>query len=99
DLGAQCRLRERNGNGDGEVLPRAAEDGVRLDVDLHVKIARRAAVLARCALALEPDALAVPHARGDAGLDGTGALAPAAAVARRARVVHDQAAALAVTAR
>src|SRR5690606_37800686 len=63
-----------------QVAAVAAEDGVWTDVDFHVQITRRAAVLAGLALAGEPDAIAVVHAGGN--LHGKIArLLPAAAAA------------------
>src|SRR6476469_8479891 len=63
---------------DGEVVAVAAEDRVRLDVDRQQQVPGRGTLVARAALAAQPDLLAVLDARRDAGRD-------AAAVAGRQR--------------
>ena len=92
DVGAERGLVERDRHGDGEVVAVAAEDRVRRDLHRHEQVAGLAAVLARRALAAQPDLRAVAHARGDAGLHGAGRRRVAAAAAGRARVVDDEAA-------
>src|SRR6266566_762024 len=99
DLGAEHRLGEGDGDRDGQVVAGPAEDRMRCDVDLHVQVAGRPATLARGALALEPDPLAILNACGDARLDRAGAHRTAAASTSRARVVHDEPAATAFPAR
>ena len=99
DLGAERGLGEGDRHGHGQVVARPAEHRVRGDVHAHVQVAGGAAALARRALALELDPLAVADPGGDARLDGARAHRPAAAGADRARVVHDQAAAAAGLAR
>src|SRR6185437_5749660 len=69
-----------------------------LDVHPDVQVAGRAAALARSALARQLDPLAVRDPGWDARLDGARAHRPAAARARRAGVVDDQAAAVALLA-
>src|SRR5207245_11371096 len=63
-----------------------------------VRGAVRTAVIAVTALALQLEPLAVGHPGRDALLDGARAHRPAAARARRAGVVHDQAATVALLA-
>src|SRR5919201_1248941 len=76
DLGRAVERRDgdlaaERGRGDGDrhlamqVVVVARENRVRLDVHLHVEIARRAAVHARLALAGEPHAIAFVDAGGD----------------------------------
>ena len=69
ELGAEGGLGEGDRHDEREVLAVAAEHGVVLDVDDDEQVARRPAVAAGAAPALEPDALAVGDARGDADLD------------------------------
>src|SRR5689334_15604 len=99
DLRAEGRLGERHRDGHGQVGALAAEHRVRLDVHPDVQVAGRAAALARGALARELDPGPVRHPGRDAGLDGARAHRAPAARARRAGVVHHQAAAVAFLAR
>src|SRR5699024_62953 len=75
---------------DGEVVVLAAEDAVGRDLDLDEQVAGRTAVVAGCALALEPDPRAVLDPGRDAGLDGARRGAATAAVAGRAGLVVHQ---------
>ena len=98
DLSAQGGLGERHRNSDGEMLAAPAEHRVRRDVHADVEVARGPASLARCSLALEPDALTVAYTAGDPHAHHPARGATAGAVAHRARVVDDQAAAHALAA-
>src|SRR5690606_35502049 len=70
----------QGGRGEGDsqlamqVFAVALEDAVRLDADLHVQVARRAAVHARLAIAAGADAHAVVDAGRDLDLQGLGLL-------------------------
>src|SRR5579875_159446 len=99
DLRPQGQLGDRDRHGYREVVPGAAEHRVRFHVNPHVQVSGPAAVLARCALARDPDPLAVRDARRDPRLDGPRAHRPPAAGARGAGVVDHQAAAAAGGAR
>ena len=65
---------------------------LRLQVHSDVQVAGRAAILARCALAREPEPLAVLNAGGYPGPQGAGRCVAAASGASRARVIDEQAA-------
>src|SRR5205823_3788190 len=90
-LCAERRLRERDRHGDGEIAVAPAEQRVRFDARDHVEIAVGAAVAARGAATLQPDALAVTDPRRDADLDLPGPQLGAAALAGRARLIDDRA--------
>ena len=84
------------GTVEGQVVALAAEQRVRGDLDGDVQVAGRAAALAGRALAAQPDPLAVLDAGGDPRRRSVRLDMPApGAVAGRARVVDDQAAAAA----
>ena len=72
-------------------LPSMPKSGVRLDAADDVEVAGRAAVAARAAAALEPDALAVGDACRDADLDLTGPALDARCRGSWARVLDDHA--------
>src|SRR5215216_5784321 len=95
ELGPQGGLGEGHGNGDGEVLAAAREQGVRGDPDLDDQVAGGRPRLAGFALAAEPDGGAVVDPRGDPDPQLAGADLAAGAVAGRARVVDHRAPALA----
>src|SRR5690606_8826024 len=99
DLGAERRFRERHGHLEREVVALAAEDLVRPDVHRDVEVAGRPAVLARAALALQPDPLTVADARRDADLERLGRRAPTRPPAHGARVVDGETASAAGRAR
>ena len=86
DLAAQCGSGEADRHFAVQVVVVALEHGVRLDLDDHVEIARRAAVDAGFAFAGEADAVAFVDAGGNLDrqrlvlLDAAGALAGAAGV-------------------
>src|SRR5512139_120641 len=92
DLSAEGGLREGHRDRQGEVVALAAEQPVRAHVHADEQVAGRAAALAACALALEPDALAVADPGRDAHREGAGAHRPSAAPAVGARVVDDESA-------
>jgi hypothetical protein len=95
----QFTAQHRGGETDGdfaiEVVLFAREDGMVLDLDEDVEVARRAAVFAGLAFAGETDAVAGVHARGDLDRQGLAFLDAALAVAGLARVLDDGAAAVA----
>jgi hypothetical protein len=64
DLAAQRSNREADRHFAMQVVVVALEYGVRLEVDLHVEVARRAAIDAVFAFAGEPDAVALVDAGG-----------------------------------
>src|SRR5919202_66184 len=59
DAGAKCRLVETHRHRQREVVSAAPEHWMRSHVHVHVEVASGTAVLARCALAPQPDALTV----------------------------------------
>src|SRR5207302_9663489 len=73
-----------------EVAALAPEQRVGRDAHDDVQVAGRPAVAPRAAAALEPDALAVLHARGDADLHLPRPALDAAAPARLARLLDDR---------
>src|SRR5581483_7625383 len=99
DLRPERQLGERDRHGHREVVPRSAEHRVRLHMHPDEQVAGRTAALARRALALELDALAVRDPGGDPRLDDARAHRPPAARAIGAGVVHDEPAAVALVAR
>src|SRR6266540_3943327 len=98
-LGAQRRLGEGHRHRHGQVLAAPAEERVRRDVDLHDQVTGGRGGRAGLPLALQLDAGAVGHPRGDADLQLPGADLGAAPVAGLAGVVDDGAPALAGRAR
>src|SRR6266540_4103007 len=94
-VGAEGGLGEGHRHGDGQVLAVAAEQRVRGDVDLDDQVAGWRAGLARLALALEPDGGAVADPDRDAHAQLAGADLAAPALAGRAGVAGDRAAAVA----
>src|SRR5215471_1988254 len=99
DLRSERELGHRHRHRDGEVIARPAEHRVRFHVHPDVQVTVLAAVLARGALAGDPDPLAVRDASRDPRLDGLRAHGTAAAAAGRAGVVDHQPAAPAGLAR
>src|SRR5690606_6421601 len=87
---------DRNAREQRRGLP--LEHRVRLDVDEDVEIARRRAVGAGFALAVEADARAVVDARGNLDLERLDLVHPALAAALAARLLDDLAAAVTVRA-
>src|SRR6266508_4448204 len=83
DVRTQGRLRERDGEREGEITSLPTEQLVGRDVHDDVQITGRSARGSRLAAAREPDPGPVPHARRDLHLDA------ARAAARRAGVLHD----------
>src|SRR6516162_11565275 len=99
DLRPERELGHRHRHRDGEVIARPAEHRVRFHVNPDVQITVLAAVLARSALAGDPDPLAIRDARRDPRLDGLRAHGTAAAAAGRAGIVDHEPAAPAGLAR
>src|SRR5215472_7947710 len=99
DLRPERELGHCHRHRDGQVVARPAEHRVRSHVDPDVQVTGLTAVLARGALAGDPDPLAVRDARRDSRLDGPRAHGTAATAAGRAGVVDHQPAAPAGLAR
>ena len=99
DLRAAQGLGDRERDLDLEVLALALEDRGVGDVGDHEEVALRPAAAARLALAGQADAAALAHSRGDVDLVLLDRARGARALAGRARVVDDRAAALALRAR
>ena len=90
---------EGDRGGQGEVVALTSEDRVRAYVHGDVQVASSATVLPGSTAALEPDPLAVGNTGRNPNLHGLGGLAPAGAVAHRARVIDDHAPTATVPAR
>src|SRR5476649_2370823 len=95
DFTAQGRLAERDRHFAMQVVAFALEHGVRLDVDFHIQIARRAAIGTRFAVAGRTDAHAVVDADRDLHFQRLVALDATGAAARCARIGDDLAGAVA----
>src|SRR5471030_2889034 len=95
DFAAQGRLAERDRHFAMQVVAFALEHGVRLDVDFHIQVARRAAIGARFAVAGRADAHAVVDADRDLHFQRLVALDATGAAARCARIGDDLAGAVA----
>src|SRR5476649_1399172 len=95
DFTTQGRLAERDRHFAMQVVAFALEHGVRLDVDFHIQIARRAAIGTRFAVAGRADAHAVVDADRDLHFQRLVALDATGAAARCARIGDDLAGAVA----
>ena len=84
---------ERHRQLDMDVVVARLEEGVRLDMDLDIGVARRPALGAGHALALQPQGLAVDRALGDVDVErlAVGQVDPLLAAARRHQERHAQA--------
>src|SRR6266540_243684 len=89
DVRTQGRLRERDGEREGEITSLPTEQLVGRDVHDDVQITGRSARGSRLAAAREPDPGPVPHARRDLHREAARRPDAARAAARRAGVLHD----------
>src|ERR1017187_888401 len=89
DFRAQRRLRQVDGNGAMQILPLALEEGVLLDLEEDVEIARRSPVRAGLAFRRQPYAGIVIDSRRNRNLEFALDLPEAVAAALAARVAND----------